>query len=64
MSSKWMLNQETGGKYNMIIGSDIIEELGINILYSDHCIIRDSVRLCSSQVTRATSRRKVLQTVV
>ena len=35
--------QEIEGKYNMIIESNIIEEIGINILYSDHCIIRDSV---------------------
>ena len=35
--------QETGGKYNMIIGADIMEEQGIDILYSDHYIVRDSV---------------------
>ena len=35
--------QETGGKYNMMIGSDIMEDMGINILYSDHYIIRDGV---------------------
>ena len=35
--------QETGGKYDMIIGSDIMEEQGIDILYSEHCIIRDGV---------------------
>ena len=37
--------QETGRKYNMIIGSNIMENMGINILYSDHCIIRDGVRV-------------------
>ena len=35
--------QEIGGKYDMIIGSDIMEDMGINILYSDHYIIRDGV---------------------
>ena len=29
----------------MIIGSDIMEELGIDILYSDHCIIREGVHV-------------------
>ena len=37
--------QGTGGKYNMIIGSDITEEPGIVILYSDHCIVRDNVHV-------------------
>ena len=36
-------SQETGGKYNMIIGSDIIEELGIDILYSEYIMSRDGV---------------------
>lgn len=27
----------------MIIGSDIMTQMGINILYSDHCIVRDDV---------------------
>ena len=45
--------QETGGKYEMIIGSDIMEEQSTDILYSDHCIVRDSIRV-SSQVTRGT----------
>lgn len=37
--------QETGGKYDMIIESVIMEEQGIDILYSDHCIVRDGVRV-------------------
>ena len=37
--------QETGGKYDMIIGLDIMEEQGVGILYSDHCIVRDGVRV-------------------
>ena len=37
--------QETRGKYNMIIGSDIMEEQEIDILYSDHCIVRDRVHV-------------------
>ena len=35
--------QETGGKYNTIVGSNIMEEQGIDIFYSDHFIVRDSV---------------------
>ena len=35
--------QEIGGKYDMIIGSEIMEKLGIRILCSDHYIIRDIV---------------------
>ena len=37
--------QETGGKCDMIIGSDIMEEQGIEILYSHHCIVRDDVHV-------------------
>ena len=37
--------QETVGKNDMIIGSDIMEEQGIDILYSDHCIVRDGVHI-------------------
>ena len=37
--------QETGGKYDMIIGSDIMEEMAIDIVYSDHCIERNGVRV-------------------
>ena len=35
-------SKETVGKYDMIIGSDIMEEMGIYLLYSEHCIVRDS----------------------
>ena len=38
-------SQEMEGKYDMIIGSDITEEQGIDILYSNHCIVQDSVRV-------------------
>ena len=38
-----MDSQETGGKYDMIIGLDIMAEMGIDLLYSEHCIVRAGV---------------------
>lgn len=37
--------QETEGKNDMIIGYDIVSEIGIAILYSNHCMARDGVRV-------------------
>ena len=36
---------ETGEKSDMIIGSDIMEEQGIDIIYSNHCIVSDGVNV-------------------
>lgn len=36
-------SQEIGGKYDMIIRSDIMTEMGVDLLYSDHYIKRDGV---------------------
>ena len=40
-----MDSQETGGKFDMIIGSDIMAEMGIDLLYSKNCLVRAGVRV-------------------
>lgn len=37
--------QEMGGKYDMIIGSTIVEEMEINFFNGKHCIKQDSVHV-------------------
>ena len=44
-SREFQMDQEIGGKYDMIIGSDIMTEMGINLLCRKHCIEQDSVHV-------------------